>query len=254
MNGSFHDLKVAFGQYVGRFYAGLYPDTPALKEFTERGLVKSIVWAPGRMVDEVEKQLQAYQKNDNRKPGDPPQPGRNALFPVMVLAMSKDYVPTGGDFGGRQVHRQLVALEARDGASVYGYRQAMGDIRVQVVIMAAETGSAQSLAAQFSLFVGQVPNRRFRVLSKWGQYTLDMPCMLETPDIMFSKIDPENQGMTILAADLTLKAVLPYLDAPAPGEDNDGTANDPPGYPTVERFDCLNEVTRDIRVVEIEVP
>lgn len=245
-------LKTAFGQYISRFYAGIYADTPALQAFVDRGLCKSVVWAPGRMIDSVEDMLKAYQKNENMLPDEPYRPGANARFPVVVVAMAKDYMPTGGDFGGRQVGRRLVALESGAGASVYGYRQAMGDIRTQIVIMSAEAPSAQSLAAQFSLFVGEVPNRRFRVHFRWHNYELDMPCMLETPDIMFSKIDPENQNMTILAADLTLKAVFPYLDAPGPGDVNDGSTNTPPGWPLVEQINTLNEVTQDARVVRVE--
>ena len=245
-------LKTAFAKYMDRFYAGLYPDTPALSEFVERGFAKSVTWAPDRMVDAVEDMLKAYQKNKNTSGAEPIKPGAGSPFPIMFAAMSKDYAPTGADFGGRQVHRQLVALEDTPGASIYGYRQAMGDVRVQVVIMAADAPTARSLAAQFSLFVGQIPNRRFRVEFPWGQYVLSMPCMLETPDILFSKIDAENQGMTILAADVTLKAVFPYLDAPKPGEPNDGTANNPPGYPLVEQINTLNEVTQDAYVVRVE--
>lgn len=252
MNGDFHPLKVAFGQYMTRFYAGLFPDTPAMQEFTLRGVSRSIVWAPDRMVDQVEDMLAAYQKNENSTPDAPYTPGKNALFPIMFVAMGKDYTASGGDFGGRQVGRQMVALESGAGASVYGYRQAMGDIRVQIVVMAAESGSARSLAAQMALFAGEIKNRRFKVQHKWGQYTLEMTCMLENPDLLFVKIDGENRNMTILAADLTLKAVIPYLDAPKAGEENDGSTNDPPGYPLVEQFNVLNEITQELYVVRDE--
>lgn len=245
-------LKRAFGEYMGRFYAGVYPDTKALEAYVERGLSKSIVLAPGRMIDMVEDMLKAYQKNENMRPGEPYRPGENALFPIIVVAMAKDYTPTGGDFGGRQVGRQLVALEDGAGASVYGYRQAMGDIRVQIAIMAAEEPTSGSLAAQFSLFVGEVSNRRFPVVFPWHDYRLHMTCMLESPDIMFSKVDAENQNMSIVIADITLKCVFPYLDAPGPGEDNDGSTNNPPGYPLVEQINCLNHVTEVLRVVRAE--
>lgn len=244
-------LKKGFGLFMGRFYAGLYPDTPAMESYVERGLTKSIVIAPGRMIDTVEEMLKAYQKNENNRPTEPYRPGANALFPIIVVAVAKDYIPTGGDFGGKQVGRRLVALEDGAGASVYGYRQAMGDVRVQVAVMSAEEATARSLAAQFSLFIGEVKNRRFPVTFPWRSYELQIMCMLETPDIMFSKVDPENQNMTILVADVTLKAVFPYLDAPRPGEENDGSTNDPPGYPLVEQITCLNQVTQDVRIVRV---
>ena len=109
----------------------------------------------------------------------------------------------------------MVALEEGPDASVYGYKQARGDVRVQVAILGAESMSAQSLAAQFSLFVGEIKNRRFRVPYKFGQYSFTMPCFLETPDSLFSSVQAENQNMTILVADITLKVTLPFLDAPA---------------------------------------
>jgi hypothetical protein len=254
MNGNLHDLKVAFGQYMGRFHAGIYPDTAALREYVTREQPRAQVFPPGRMVDSVEDMLKAYQKNQNSTPGHPYTPGANALFPIIFVAMAKDYIPTGGDFGGRQVGRRLVALLDGEGQSVYGYRQAMGDVRVQIAIFASEPMTTGSLAAQLALFVGEIKNRRFRVKHLWGQYELDMPCMLESPDIIFSKVDMENQNMSCVLADLTLKITMPFLDAPADGEDNDGSTNDPPGYPLVEQINCLNEVAGDVRVVRVEVP
>lgn len=252
MNGDIYPIKDAFGRYMARFYGGLYPDTKAMQEFVARGLQRSIMWAPGRMVDMVNEMLAAYQKNENGTASHPAQPGKGALFPVILVGMAKDYTPSGPDQMSRQVGRRLVRIDDAPDASVYGYRQAAGDIRVQVVIMAAETPTAQSLAAQFSLFIGEIPNRRFRVQHQWGQYEIEMTTMLETPDIMFAKIDPENRNMTILAADLTLKVSIPYLDAPKPGEDNDGTDNDPPGYPVVIQVNTLNEITKVERTVTAE--
>lgn len=252
MNGDFHQIKEGFGQYMARFYAGLYPDTKALTEFTTRSVQRSIMFTTGRMVDKAEEMLAAYQKNKNSTDTAPYTPGANALFPVMLVGIAKDYTPGGADMGMRQMSRRLVCIDDGPDASVYGYRQAMGDRRAQVAIMAADEPTASSLAAQFSLFLGEIRNRRFYVKHRWGGYELSMPCMIESPDILFASVDAENAGMTILIADLTLKVTIPYLDAPKPGEDNDGTSNDPPGYMTVEQINVLNEITQDIRVVRIE--
>lgn len=236
---------------MARFHAGIYPDTKAMEAFASRELSRAIMWAPGRMVDKAEDMLLSYQKNANQTGDEPVVPGKGALFPAIVVAMSDDYSPTPADFGGRQLGRQLVALEERDGASVYGYRQAMGEVRTQVAIFAAEAHTARSMAAQFCLFVGEMSNRRFRYAYKWGQYTLSMPVTLETPDIMFSEVETSNAGMKVLVADLNLRAVFPYLDAPREGEENDGTDNVPPGYPTVVQIDCINTITGEVQVVAI---
>lgn len=234
MNGDFFPLKQAFSEYMARFYAGLYPDTKAMQEYTARGIARSIIWAPDRMVDAAEDMLASYRKNANGPAGT------NSLLPVIIVAMAKDYIPTGGDWGGRQVGRRLVSLV--EGGSVYGYRQAMGDIRTQVVIIAAESATARSLAAQFCLFVAEIQNRRFYCAHEWGQYRLQMPCMLENPDLYFSAVPTEQPNITLLAADITLKATFPYLDAPKPDEPNDGSGNNPPGYPLVAQVDTFDHV------------
>lgn len=247
MNGDFFPLKLAFSDYMKKWYNGIYPDTKAVQEFVQRGLERSVVWAPDRMVDLAEDMLKSYQKNTNVSDGGSVKHGKNALFPIVILAMARDYIPAGPDQGGRQVGRRLVRL-IEDG-SIYGYRQAMGEIRTQIVIMAPESGTARSLASQFSLFVGEIPNRRFKVKHKWGQYQITMPCMLEIPDIVFSAVQSESPNMVILAADVTLKAVIPYLDAPKEGEPNDGSANTPPGYPVVAEVENTNELTGAVSVV-----
>lgn len=235
MNGILYPVKHALGAYMVRWYEGVYPDTNALSEFISRGADKAMTFVPARMVDAVEDMLKSYQKNNTSGVA-----GANALFPVVFVGMAKDYTPSGAETGARQMGRQMVALSAEPGSSVYGYRQAMGDVRVQVAILAADALSGESLAAQFSLFIGEVKNRRFSVPYVWGQYSFSMPCVLESPDILFSNVAADSQGMTILVADLTLKMTLPFLDAPKDGEDNDGSTNNPPGYPLVDQINVHN--------------
>lgn len=135
-----------------------------------------------------------------------------------------------------------------DPASVYGYTQAMGDIRTQVVIAGPDEPSARSLAVQFGKWVGAIANRRFYATFAWGQYEVQMPIMLETPDIAFMDIQSDRKNLTMLAADLNLTATFPYFDAPKDGQPNDGSAHNPPGYPVVlevahtERAIPLSEV------------
>lgn len=223
MDGDQFPLKVAFSEYLGRWYRSLYGDTKAVQEFTLRGFAHCVQWAPGRLVDQAEEILKAYQKNDNA-----PQ-GRNTLLPFVAVGMARDFTPMGGDWGGRMVGRRMVAIEP--GGSTYGYRQAQHEVRAQVVIFAADVDSAKSLAAQFCLFTGVPENRRFKAKHTFGQYEVEMPAVLEMPDPIFMNVQTEQKNITILAGDLTLKAQIPYFDAPKPGDPNDGTTNNPPGYP-----------------------
>lgn len=223
MTGDQLPLKTALSEYLGRWYKSLYGDTKAVKEFTERGFAHCVQWAPGRLVDQAEEILKSYQKNDNA-----PQ-GRNTLFPFVAIGMARDFTPMGADWGGRMVGRRMIRIE--ESGSIYGYRQAMHEVRAQIVIFAADVDSAKSLAAQLCLFTGVPENRRFKAKHTFGQYTVEMPAVLETPDPLFMNIQTEQKNITILAGDLTLKAQIPYFDAPKAGEPNDGTTNNPPGYP-----------------------
>lgn len=242
MNGDQFPLKTAFALYLKRWYDTLYADTKSVQEYIQRGFAHGCQWVPARMVDSAESMLAAYQKNDNA-----PQ-GRNTLLPVVLVGMAKDYIPMGADWGGRQLGRRLVQIE--EGGSVYGYRQAMGEKRAQVVIIAADEATANSLAAQFSLYVGEIPNRRFAAVHEFGQYKPEMPVLIETPDIMFVNVATNQNNITILAADLNLKFQIPYFDAPKPGEPNDGTTNNPPGYPVVESVQVFNEITLQGSIVD----
>lgn len=239
LDGHFFALKKGVSGYVGRFYRDIYTDTPAVAEFKQRGLAGSFMWAADRMVDAAEDMLKSYTKNSN-SPSGAVTPNANSVFPVVLMAMSRDYIPTGGDWGGRQVPRQMVKLIDGPDASAYGYKQAMGDVRWQVLVVAADSNSARSIAAQFCLFVGDPANRRFTMPFSWGQYTLDMPVMIESPDLLFSNADLGRPNVTALVADVTLKATFPYLDAPAGTDPNDGSANNPRGYPLVEQIELFH--------------
>ena len=239
LNGHFYALKDGVSRYAGRFYQSIYNDTPAVTEFKQRGLAASFLWAADRMVDAADDMLRSYTKNSNSASGTVT-PNKNSVLPVVLMAMSRDYIPTGGDWGGRQVPRRMVKLEGGPDASAYGYKQAMGDVRWQILVVAADANSARSIAAQFCLFIGDPANRRFVMPFKWGQYTLDMPVMLESPDIMFSNADLGRPNVTALVADVTLKVTLPFFDAPAGNEPNDGSSNNPPGYPLVQQVELFH--------------
>jgi len=224
--GDLYPSKLAFAEYLARWYQTVYGDTQATEEFALRGVSQSIKLVAGRMIDDVQAMLESYQRDQQGEHG------KNSKLPIVFLALARDYTTTGGDWGGRQVSRRLVRLEEGEDASIYGLRMAMHDLRAQLVVMAADEGSARSLAAQLGLFVGDMANRRFVATHEFGQYKVPAPIMIENPDLMFGSAG-SSKTMTILLADLTLKVTMPYLDAPRPGEANDGTANNPPGYPVV---------------------
>lgn len=234
-------IKTAFGEYMGRFYASIVPTTKALEPYVTRGLAKSIVWAPARMVDSAEEMLSSWQRNDTDSA--PTQP---ANMPVIIVAMSKDYVPTGRDFT-RQVADPIMGIIPGDTKErVFGIRAIAGDIRAQIAIFAHDEPTAHSIAAQFLLFLDTVDSRRFTARYTFAGQNMDWPVQVESPDSPAMSIQSDAKNLTILAVDVTLKAEIPLLDAPATGQPNDGkgtpgSASDPSGHPVVVQVDIVKE-------------
>lgn len=240
------ELKTALGQYMARFYGSLYPATKALAEFSSRGLSKSIVYAPSRMVDAVEDMLASWRKNDNSGDGKV-----SPYLPVIMIATAKDYLPAAGDFSIQLAEAQYVILPGDAKERVFKLRQMQGDRRTQVVICAADEPTARSLASQFAMFVSAYENRRFTASYRFAGLDLTFPVMLETTDVPAINVAIDQKNITILAIDITLKETIPIFYAPKVNEQNDGkgsgTIDDPSGYPvsrSVSAVDHDNDVAR----------
>lgn len=237
-------VKTAFGQYMAGFYSSIIPTTKSLNEFVARGLDKSIVWAPARMVDAVEDMIATWQKND--PDGMPTQPPK---MPVIIVAMAEDYVPTMRDYT-RQVSEQPYLIIPDDTKErAFKVQVVAGDIRAQVVMAAHDEPTAKSLASQFCLYLDNIENRRFfSHFSFAGMNDLEWPVQIESPDVPAMSIKTDVKNMTVLACDVTLKASVPLFKAPVVGEPNDdkgtpGDPLDPAGYPLVEQ---VNFIKKDV--------
>lgn len=233
MNGSFDQIKIGYAQYLSRWREGLYADyvdTKGVSAFMAKPFGAAVKWVAGRMIDDAEAMLGAYVKNNNGPKGE------STLFPVLLLGMDETFVGTGADWGGDQIGRTMQQIE--EGGSWYGYKHVMLDRRLQMVIIASEGGTAQSLAAQLSSFIKEPSNRYFDAVYTFGQYSVPMPQTVESVRIDWADVKPDGiKNIKILIADLTLKCSVPFFDAPAAGAPNDGTTNVPPGYPSLKGID-----------------
>lgn len=223
-------VKAAFGQFMGRFYVEIVPTTQPLEGYVARGLAKSIVWAPSRMVDMAEEMLGSWQRNDTDSATTKP-----ANMPVMIVAMARDYTPTGRDYTRQIADAEMVMIPGDTKGRAFSLRTIAGDVRAQVAIFAQDEPTAKSLAAQFLLFLDATPNRRFTAHYTFAGESMEWPVQVESPDSPAMSIQTESKNLTILAIDLTLKATIPLFSAPGAGQPNDGKgtpgdAADPSGY------------------------
>lgn len=242
-NGSFIQQKEAFGWYLFDWFNKLYTDTAALKEFRARRPAQAMQWAPSRMIDQVESMLAQYRKNENGPAG------ATTKLPVILLATDDDFLGTGADWGGH--HTGFERIQIHEGGSWYDYRQDMHDRRIQVAIIASDGDTAKSLAAQLSSYMQEPHHRYMDAHYKFGQYTVPAAMQLETKRIDWMRVETEQKNMKILAADISLKCVLPIFRAPAEGEPNDGSTNVPPGFPVIQKVHTQQRMGHDSgRMVE----
>lgn len=232
-------LEVALGQYMGRFYDQLIADTPAMQEYVLRGLDRSILWAPGRMIDSVNDMLEEYRKNDNTG-----QPGVSSKLPAMFVCMAKDFTPALPEFGpavGTAV--EYVSPDDPHGR-MYRVRTSVNEYRAQIAIIAPEGATAHSLALQFHLYANGGPaGRRFPAFYEHAGALHEFPAVLENVDIGAVSSQSDQKNLTILVADMTVKATVPLFQAPKDGEPNDGKAA-PAGYPLVQQVSADDAVSK----------
>lgn len=225
-------VKIALGEFMGRFYQSLVATTKPMGGYLTRGLGTSIVWAPTRMIDMAEEMLSLWMRSDlDDAPTTPPE------LPVMIVAMAKDYTPTGREYTRQVADPILVMIPEDEKARAFGVRCVAGDVRVQLAIFAHDEPTARSLAAQFLLFLDATPNRRFMARYTFAGLVTEWPVQVESPDAPAIAIQTDAKNLTILAIDITLHAEIPLFDAPAEGQPNDGKGvpgtDDPAGYPLV---------------------
>jgi len=239
-------LKAAFGRYLGAFYEQMIGDTPAVAEFARRGFAKSAVWAPGRMVDQVEDMLATWRKNDTEG-----QPKPNPYLPVMIAAMSNDFTPAPTEYARPLADDAWVRLPADPKARVFKLRVVVATIKTQVAICAPDPASAKSIAMQLDLWCKRTANRRFYARFPLAGFNEPWPVTLELPELMAVPTPMDVKNLIVLTVDIDMHATVPMLMHPAQGAaDADrkgaGTEADPDGYLVVtEAHGFGHEGTQD---------
>lgn len=229
----FRPVKIAFGELMQRCYERLVPTTVALNEYTQRGFAQSVAWAPSRMVDQAEAMLEAWQRNDSKQATTTPPD-----LPVILAAISKDWVPIAHDFGTQIPDSVPIIFPDDTKERLFRVRVVSGELRVQLGLFAADEPTVKSLAAQLLLFFDSPEQRRFWATYRFAGFDHAYPVQVETPDPPAMKVETNSRIVSALTVDFTLKASAPIFSAPAAGEPNDGKGtpetDDPAGFPVVE--------------------
>ncbi|AMK75626.1 hypothetical protein [Methylomonas denitrificans] len=242
-------VKVGIGEYLSGFYASLVSTTKPMDEYIQRGVARSIAWAPSRMVDSAEEMLAAWQRNDTDSA-----PTRPPKLPVILVGMDQSYTPTAREYGAQIANSEKVIMPNDPKQRLFGLRTVFGDIRVQMVVAAADEPTARSIAAQLMLYMEAVPNRRVGYTTSFAGVSQYWVAMIESTDVPAAAIHTGVKNIVMLAVDITLKAQIPIYDAPKVGEPNDGKGvpgtDDPAGYPVVIRVDFDDKTMKQITTVE----
>lgn len=226
-------IKEAFGRYLQRFHGEIVGDTQFVSEFAARDFAKCAVWAPARMIDQVEEMLASWRKNDTSGAAKP-----TPYLPVMIAAMSKDYMPVTPDYSRQLADPVFVTIPGDAKSRVFSMRAVVSEVRVQVAIAGPDEATCKSLAMQLQLFTTAMGNRRFYSIYKLAGFDGQWPVSLETPDLAGINTANDVKNLTVLAVDFTLRATIPLLKHPKATDsvaDGKGTneLDDPSGYLTV---------------------
>jgi hypothetical protein len=204
-------LEIALGEYMGRFYASLVADTPAMTEYIARGLKNAIVWVPGRMIDQVELMVVEWRKNDNTG-----KPGLSSTLPVTFVAMAKDFTPVLPEYSIAIGTPIDVSFPDDPLQRAYKARSSANEYRAQVVFAAPEVHTAHSLAMQFNLWAnGYDGGRHFKARYPFAGIDHEFPAVLEAVDMgAVNTPTGQDKNLTILVADLTIRATVPLFQGP----------------------------------------
>jgi len=206
-------FKEALAAWVVRFHRQIAPMTPALSEFVGRDASSAVALVPGRMVDAAEDMLTLWMRNEPK--GGPTKPHK---LPVILVAVARDPNPT---MVGRNrsisspVH---VILPGDVKERVFELKTMARDYRAQLLFVAQDSDTAESLAMQFGLWLENWRNQVFDVKWEFAGNDVMWPAQLESPDVAPSVIATDAKSVTMIAVDVSFCSTQPIYRAVGEGE------------------------------------
>lgn len=248
----FLPVKVGLGEYMGRFKQSLsranFNDTDAVQEFAARPLKRSVVFAPSRMNDAIEDILSAWRKNTNADG----QPQSTAFLPVMAIAIARDYMPAAISQGMMLGDAIDVKIPNYPDERALKMDLIRGQLRVQVVVIAADDSTAKSLIARFCHFARAYANRGFDATYSLAGFNESWFNSWDTQDLYPSSVAIAQTNLAIQKVDLLLNIAIPMVYGSPTGQPNSGigmgTPSDPFGLPVLTQIN-IGQLNRPDKVI-----
>lgn len=233
-------VRVAIGQWLGRWHSRIIPITPQMHEYSSRDLAKSVAYVPGRMIDSATDMLNLWMRNDT----EDKKPTKSHKLPMVLVAIAPDSGPSGRDWGKNISSEIFVSFDADPKERVFAMRTQMRDVRVQMAFFAHEPDTAGHLMAQLASYMEDYQAKRFDALWDFAGFRIAAPVVLESDDAFPQRIPVDSKNMTIMTLDATFKVTHPMYRGPRAGEGIDGkgsgTPDDPHGFPLVGQVQVLH--------------
>lgn len=223
-------IKDGMGKWLKGFHQQFLPDTKAAAEWAARDPRTAMVWVPGRMVDHVEDMLSSWRRNANSGGAS-----SSAFIPVVFIGLAPEYVESPSEAGRQVVHRMPVTIPADTLNRSFRARVISADIRSQIVVVTSEPMTAASIVGQLAAWATATPS--FTASFEFAGFATEWPVLILSAERM-AVDEPLGEHLTVRTVDLTIRASIPLLEAPKPGDATDGQGTpgddaDPPGFPVV---------------------
>lgn len=202
-------VKDAMGRWLGEWFAQFRPDTPANHEWATRQRARAMAWAPGRMVDAAEGMLSSWKTNDNTGKA-----GQSAFIPVLFAAIANEYTESPNEEGRHLTDDIPFSFPEDPDNRSYLLSLLKIDVRAQIVVVANDPATAQSMLAQLSKWA--MSRQRFRASYGFHGFTSQWPVTIVQTERLAVPI-PASENIVMLTLDLVLRCNIPQFTGPAEG-------------------------------------
>lgn len=200
-------VREAFIKHVMTGIDQLMPITDQLAKMIERPRETRMAVCPARMVDDVNKMLDQYQRASNGGAGA----AINAPLPVVLLAFAKGMNPITVDRGRSLADINEVMLRDDSGA-YYPVKMAHNEWRVQLCFIAHEQETAIAITNQLRLYIQEFQNKRWPIEWHHDGNEFTTTCSLDNYEPMDDPVDvPDRTNLIIYVWDLTLTFQMPFV-------------------------------------------